>query len=540
MIIIELKGFYFHGIRARTLNLCFCIFGAGSFCVGHQPSFPTFAQTSHLLLFASLHIISEWCDDFQNQHFLQRLLCSREQGSIGKSEVEASGTKSFPIIVQSENSSFNAGIILNETNYDMWSQIMEMYIAEKEKLSLIRGDSQPLTKKDDGYEKCELDHRDKVIMESEKDVASYRKSIQRQRYPEWWDHNRDPRKRQSNKASTAATTKTKMNGDFTAGESLTLVATGGNMDSSEPVDWEGDAPQALDVTQATEVPNQLLKQSPRAQFGRFTKSMKAFGYSQSNADHTLFIKKQGKITALIVYVDDMVVTGNDPEERKALQNYLSQEFEMKDLGSLKFFLGIEVSSSTKGIFLSQRKYILDLLQETDMSACQPADTAIEEGLKLFIEPNQVPVDKGRYQRLVGRLMYLAHTRPDLAYASSVVSQFMHNPGEQHLKAVMRILRTAKEILENVKETYSDNENTSELFEIKGLNKDLDEVRRRILGTKPLPSLREASSEVRREESRKKIMIERQGIQNSDESSALVPIEPTTKAVEPASQRKTLV
>ncbi|WKA11750.1 hypothetical protein VitviT2T_029220 [Vitis vinifera] len=180
-----------------------------------------------------------------------------------------------------------------------------------------------------------------------------------------------------------------------------------------------------------------LKQSPRAWFGRFTKSMRAFGYRQSNSDHTLFLKKQhGKITALIVYVDDMVVTRNDPEERKTLQNYLSREFEMKDLGPLKYFLGIEVSRSSEGIFLSQRKYALDLLQETGMSGCQPVNTPIEEGLKLCVEPNQVSTDKGRYQRLVGRLMYLAHTRPDLAYALSVVSQYMHNPGEQHMNAVM--------------------------------------------------------------------------------------------------------
>src|SRR4051812_8852119 len=86
-----------------------------------------------------------------------------------------------------------------------------------------------------------------------------------------------------------------------------------------------------------------LKQSPRAWFGRFTKSMTTFGYKQSNCDHTLFLKRRGeKITALIVYVDDMVVTGNDPGERAALQKYLSTEFEMKDLGSLKYFLGIEV------------------------------------------------------------------------------------------------------------------------------------------------------------------------------------------------------
>ncbi|RVW76011.1 Retrovirus-related Pol polyprotein from transposon RE1 [Vitis vinifera] len=164
-----------------------------------------------------------------------------------------------------------------------------------------------------------------------------------------------------------------------------------------------------------------LKQSPRAWFRRFTKSMRAFGYHQSNSDHTLFLKKQhGKITTLVVYVDDMVVTGNDPEERKALQNDLSREFEMKDLGLLKYFLG-----------------------ETGMLGCQPVDTPIEESLKLCVEPNQVSTDKEKYQRLVGRLMYLTHTRPDLAYALSVVSQYMHNLREQHMNAVMRILRYLK-------------------------------------------------------------------------------------------------
>ncbi|XP_024031819.1 uncharacterized protein LOC112094619 [Morus notabilis] len=172
--------------------------------------------------------------------------------------------------------------------------------------------------------------------------------------------------------------------------------------------------------------------------------MTTFGYKQSNSDHTLFLKKRhGKITAFIVYVDDMIVTGNDPKEMKALKEYLSKEFEMKDLGSLKYFLGIEESRSSKGIFISQRKYDVDLLHETGMSACQPADTPMEEGLKLCIETSQVPVDRRRYQRLVGRLMYLAHTRPNLAYALSIVSQFMHNPGEKHMNAVMRILRYLK-------------------------------------------------------------------------------------------------
>ncbi|XP_022635936.1 uncharacterized protein LOC111241573 [Vigna radiata var. radiata] len=78
-----------------------------------------------------------------------------------------------------------------------------------------------------------------------------------------------------------------------------------------------------------------------------------------------------------------------------------------------------------------------------MEECHPTTTPIEEGLKLCLEPNQISVDKGRYQRLVGRLMYLAHTRPDLTYALSVFSQYMHNPGEKHMNDVMHILRYLK-------------------------------------------------------------------------------------------------
>ncbi|PRQ42655.1 putative RNA-directed DNA polymerase [Rosa chinensis] len=187
-----------------------------------------------------------------------------------------------------------------------------------------------------------------------------------------------------------------------------------------------------------------LKQSPRAWFGRFTKAMKAFGYRQSNSDHTLFIRhKAGKLTVLIVYVDDMVVTGDDPVERKALQDYLATEFEMKDLGQLKYFLGIEVARSKEGISLSQRKYVLDLLTETGMLDCQPVETPMEMNHRLGEWKDQVPTNKSRYQCLVGKLIYLSHTRPDIAYAVGVVSQFMHAPSEDHMNAVYRILRYLK-------------------------------------------------------------------------------------------------
>lgn len=96
-----------------------------------------------------------------------------------------------------------------------------------------------------------------------------------------------------------------------------------------------------------------LKQSPRAWFGRFSNFMKQIGYKQSDADHTLFVRNNGgRITALIVYVDDMVVTGNDHDEIAKLQLLLAKEFELKDLGQLKYFLGIEVARSKAGISIS--------------------------------------------------------------------------------------------------------------------------------------------------------------------------------------------
>ena len=97
-----------------------------------------------------------------------------------------------------------------------------------------------------------------------------------------------------------------------------------------------------------------LKQSPRAWFGRFSSAMRKYGFQQSNSDHTLFLKHYvGKITAFIVYVDNMIITGDDVEETSRLQEQLSTEFEMKNLGRLKYFLGIEVARSRQGIFLSQ-------------------------------------------------------------------------------------------------------------------------------------------------------------------------------------------
>jgi hypothetical protein len=102
-----------------------------------------------------------------------------------------------------------------------------------------------------------------------------------------------------------------------------------------------------------------------------------------------------------------------------------------------------VARSKHGIFLCQRKYTIDLLSETGLLGCKPVDTPIEQNHMLFQCSNSASIDKGRYQRLVGKLIYLSHTRPDITYAVNVVSQFMHDPRKAHMDAVERILRYLK-------------------------------------------------------------------------------------------------
>ena len=110
---------------------------------------------------------------------------------------------------------------------------------------------------------------------------------------------------------------------------------------------------------------------------------------------------------------------------------------------MKYFLGIEVTRSKQDIFLSQMKYVLDLLVETGMLGCKPAHTPIAHNVKLSIHDDQIPTDREQYQWLVGKLIYLSHTRPDVVYAVSLVSQFMHNLSKDHIEAVVQILSYLK-------------------------------------------------------------------------------------------------
>ena len=104
-----------------------------------------------------------------------------------------------------------------------------------------------------------------------------------------------------------------------------------------------------------------------------------------------------------------------------LSQRLAQLFEVKSLGRMRYFLGIEVAYSKTGIFISPHKYIMDLLKETGMSDCKPSAVPIDPNSKLKIDEKDSLADKGRYQRLVGKLNYLNHTRPDIAYIVRLLS-----------------------------------------------------------------------------------------------------------------------
>ncbi|CAA6663055.1 unnamed protein product [Spirodela intermedia] len=131
----------------------------------------------------------------------------------------------------------------------------------------------------------------------------------------------------------------------------------------------------------------------------------------------MFIKHSK--TGEFVYVDDIIIIGNDSEEIKAPSANLSQRFEVKTLGKLKYFF----SDSHQGIFIPQQKYILNLLQETGKVNCKPLGPG----------EDSPSVDRGQYQCLIGKLIYLNHTRPDIVFSVGLLSQFMHDPKYIHLQ-----------------------------------------------------------------------------------------------------------
>ena len=188
-----------------------------------------------------------------------------------------------------------------------------------------------------------------------------------------------------------------------------------------------------------------LKQSPRAWYSRINAYFEKHGFQKCPYEHTLYIKYHGQEDFIIVslYVDDLIFTGNNLNLLNEFRASMKKEFEMTDLGELHHFLGIEVHQGNAGIFISQEKYAKDILRKFKMENANSVSIPCVAGLKLSKDGEGKLVNSTVFRSLVGNLMYLTATRPDIMFAVSLISRFMEKPYSNHWEAAKRILRYVK-------------------------------------------------------------------------------------------------
>lgn len=186
-----------------------------------------------------------------------------------------------------------------------------------------------------------------------------------------------------------------------------------------------------------------LKQAPRAWFNKLKTFLVANGFRACHSDTSLFVHHSSTVTIyLLVYVDDIIITGSDPAFISRFIGLLNHTFSLKDLGALHYFLGVEVLHLDSGLFLSQSKYIRDILTRCNMLDAKPVSTPAEPNGNL--RKMGTPFDDARlYRQVVGALQYATITRPEIAFAVNRVCQFMHSPTHDHWKSAKRILRYLK-------------------------------------------------------------------------------------------------
>jgi hypothetical protein len=184
-----------------------------------------------------------------------------------------------------------------------------------------------------------------------------------------------------------------------------------------------------------------LKQAPRAWNAKIHDYLVQFGFQISDADPSLYILRQtDEITVLVLYVDDLILTGSSSDVIRRVKHQLSSVFDMKDLGPLTYFLGIEIYRSADLVMLTQGKYTRKVLSQFRMSDSKPMSTPMESNVKLTADDSSEAVDATHYRKLIGSLIYLTITRPDISFAVGVLSQYMQKPSDSHLHAAYRVLR----------------------------------------------------------------------------------------------------
>ncbi|KAL2941800.1 Retrovirus-related Pol polyprotein from transposon TNT 1-94 [Bienertia sinuspersici] len=184
-----------------------------------------------------------------------------------------------------------------------------------------------------------------------------------------------------------------------------------------------------------------LKQASRQWFAKLLTELQLQGFTQSKNDYSLFLKYNGSlVTILAVYVDDIVLTGDDYQNILAIKHHLDLVFSIKDLGFMGYFLGIEIGYLPQGITMTQKKFTSELLQSYAPADHKPVVTPLPINLKLSASEGDLFDDPSLYRTIVGKINFLTHTRPDLSYTVQHLSQFLQEPRVPHFKALQHVLR----------------------------------------------------------------------------------------------------
>ncbi|GJX72701.1 retrovirus-related pol polyprotein from transposon TNT 1-94 [Tanacetum coccineum] len=187
-----------------------------------------------------------------------------------------------------------------------------------------------------------------------------------------------------------------------------------------------------------------LKQAPRAWYDELSNFLVSKGFSKGSIDPTLFITKHREDILLVqIYVDDIIFGSTNPKLSKRFGKLMHSKFDMSMMGELKFFLGIQIHQSPRGIFINQAKYAQEILKKHGMTSCDSIGTPMATK-HLDADLSGTPVDQTKYRSMVGALMYLTASRPDIVHATCYCARYQAKPTEKHLTAVKRIFRYLKD------------------------------------------------------------------------------------------------
>nr|GFA93294.1 copia protein [Tanacetum cinerariifolium] len=177
-----------------------------------------------------------------------------------------------------------------------------------------------------------------------------------------------------------------------------------------------------------------LKQAPRAWYDELSTFLLQNHFFKGAIDPTLFIRRfHDDILVVQVYVDDIIFGSTHPRYIQLFSDLMKSRFEMSMMGEMTFFLGLQVNQSPCGIFINQYKYVLEILNKYEMESCDPVGTPMEIKDKLNLDQNGTPVDATKYHNMIGALMYLTCSRPDIVHATCLCAQYHAKPNEKHLK-----------------------------------------------------------------------------------------------------------